>query len=183
MRPSHALLLLIFSAVVLAEDSSYEFGGHTKFRLVGQTFPDDSLFRDLVGSDAIDVEGDLRLNFSTSRGGWSFNADYQLFVLYGDSVELGRELRALTGLSTDRFPNDQSADGRPLGLAADYDDSHAERQPAGERHSRQRLRFDTGLYRAHRSGQRHDPLQQQRQWRRRIGFRLHIAALMAGTGR
>ncbi|MDH3806118.1 MAG: hypothetical protein OEU90_11695, partial [Gammaproteobacteria bacterium] len=107
MRPSHALLLLLSCAVALADDSPYDFGGHTKFRLVGQSFPDDSLFRDVIGSDAIDVEGDLRLNLSTSRGRWSFNSDYQLFALHGDSVQLARELGALSSLSADRFPDDQ----------------------------------------------------------------------------
>jgi hypothetical protein len=107
MRPSHALPLLCLSALALADDSAYEFGGHTKFRLVGQSFPGDSLFHDLVGSDALDAEGDLRLNFSASRDGWSTNADYQLFAQYGDGVELAREVASLDSLSADRFPDDQ----------------------------------------------------------------------------
>ncbi len=35
------------------------------------------------------------------------NADYQLFVLYGDRVELARDFGSLDGLSADRFPDDQ----------------------------------------------------------------------------
>jgi hypothetical protein len=107
MRSSHALILLCLSVVVLADDGNYELGGHTKGRLLGQTFPGDSLFRELAGSNAIDAEADLRLNFSTNRSGWSLHADYQLFGLYGDSVELARELGIIGGRSSERFPDDQ----------------------------------------------------------------------------
>lgn len=108
MRPSHALLLLLcLAAVAPADDGSYELGGHTKGRLLGQTFPGDSLFRDLSGSSAIDAEADLRLSLSARRSGWSLHADYQLFGLYGDSVELARELGIVGGRSSDRFPDDQ----------------------------------------------------------------------------
>ena len=81
MRPSCSLLLIFFSAVAFADDSPYELGGHTKFRLVGQNYPDDSLFRDLVGSNSLDAAGELRLNFSAKRELWSFHADYQLIAL------------------------------------------------------------------------------------------------------
>ncbi len=76
MRPSCVLLFLLTSAVVLADDSNYEFGGHTKLRLLGQSYPDDSLFRDLVGSSSLDAAGELRLDFSTKREQWAFFADY-----------------------------------------------------------------------------------------------------------
>jgi len=107
MRYSYALLLLCLSAVALAENGSYELGGHTKARLLGQTFPGDSLFRDFAGSNAFDTEADLRLNFTASRSGWSLHADYQLFGLYGDSVELATELGIIGVRSSERFPDDQ----------------------------------------------------------------------------
>ena len=89
-----------------ADDTQVEFGGHTKGRLIAQTFPSDSIFHDLTGSDAIDVEGDLRLNLEVDRGPWSFDASYQLFALYGDSVEYSRNLPSGAGLIPNRFPED-----------------------------------------------------------------------------
>jgi hypothetical protein len=107
MRHSPALILLCLSAVAIADDSGYELGGHTKGRLLGQAFPEGSLFRDFAGSNAIDTEADLRLSFSTSRDGWSLHADYQLFGLYGDSVELARDIGIVGGRSSQRFPDDE----------------------------------------------------------------------------
>jgi len=89
MRPSHALLLLIVSALAFADDTSYEFGGHSKLRLLAQSYPDDSLFRDLVGASSIDGAGELRLDFSAKNKQWSFHADYQLVVLNSDFLPLG----------------------------------------------------------------------------------------------
>jgi hypothetical protein len=89
MRLSYAIPLLVISTVVLADDSSYEFGGHTKFRIVGQSYPDDSLFRDLVGSSSVDAAGELRLNFSTKSELLSFHADYQLIALRSEFLPVG----------------------------------------------------------------------------------------------
>jgi hypothetical protein len=106
MPRSSALLLLFFCVGVLADDTSYEFGGHTKLRLVGQSYPDDSLFRDLVGSTSLDGAGELRLNFSARRDGWSFHSDYQLLGLYSEFLPMGmptddRRLFDLTKTITD----------------------------------------------------------------------------------
>ena len=89
MRPSCSLLLIFFSAVAFADDSPYELGGHTKFRLVGQSYPDDSLFRDLFGSNSLSAAGELRLNFSAKRELWSIHADYQLIALRSDVLQTG----------------------------------------------------------------------------------------------
>jgi len=94
----------------MADDGKTEFGGHTKFSLTGQAYPDQSLFRDLVGSSTLDVTGDLRLNLKRNLGRWSFDAAYQLLGLNGDSVELGR---ALPGGSDIFFPG-LPDDGRRL---------------------------------------------------------------------
>lgn len=82
-------ITVFFLAVAIAEGSPYEFGGHTKLRLVGQSFPDDSLFHDLVGSSSLDVAGELRLNFSAKRAGWSFHTDYQLIALHSEFLPAG----------------------------------------------------------------------------------------------
>ncbi len=100
------LAVLLLSSPCYAEEARFEFGGHTKTRLIAQTFPGDSIFHDLTGSDAVDIEADLRLNLETDKGPWSFNASYQLFALYGDSVEYSRNLPPGLGLLPSRFPDD-----------------------------------------------------------------------------
>ncbi len=101
------LAVLLLTSPCDAEEARFEFGGHIKTRLIAQTFPADSIFHDLTGSDATDIEADLRLNFETDQGPWSFNASYQLIALYGDSVEYSRNLPPGLGLLPNRFPEDQ----------------------------------------------------------------------------
>ena len=83
------MTLVLFSVAALADDNAYEFGGHTKFRLLGQSYPDDSLFRDLVGSTSLDAAGELRLDFSTKKDQWSVFADYQLLALHSEFLPAG----------------------------------------------------------------------------------------------
>ena len=108
-----AISLAVFAAPAHADAVDHELGGHTKLRLIGQGFPSDSAFRDLAGSESIDVEADLRLDFSATSGRWSFDADYQLFALHGDSIEWTRNVGPLAGTFIDRLPND---DRRLFGL-------------------------------------------------------------------
>ena len=89
MRTSCALLLFLFAVTALADSSPYEFGGHTKLRLNGRSFGEESLFHDRVGSTALDVAGELRLNFAAKRGGWAFHSDYQLIALHSEFLPLG----------------------------------------------------------------------------------------------
>lgn len=107
MRHSYAFAVLLFSAAILADDNTTEFGGHTKFAVTSQAYPDQSLFRDLVGSNALDLDGDLRLNVKADAGGWSFVADYQLLALNGDSVELGRVIPGGTDIFFPGLPSDE----------------------------------------------------------------------------
>ncbi len=106
MRPE-AWLLLLVGAVALADSSTYEFGGHTKLRFTGATFPADSVFRSLAGSESLDLEGDLRLNFTAATGRWTVHADYQLIGLYGDRVEYTRKLPPAAELLVPRLPGDE----------------------------------------------------------------------------
>ncbi len=76
-----SVYLLTCSNLCSADETQLEFDGHTKTRVVAQTFPDDSIFHELTGSTAFDVEADLRLNLDVDNGTWSFNAAYQLFAL------------------------------------------------------------------------------------------------------
>ena len=62
MRHSFAIFILLFSAAIHAGDIATELGGHTKFAVTSQAYPSQSLFRDLVGSNTLDLDGDLRLS-------------------------------------------------------------------------------------------------------------------------
>ncbi|MDH3748397.1 MAG: hypothetical protein OER97_09335 [Gammaproteobacteria bacterium] len=88
MRPSVFIALILLSAVTAADESKLDIGGHTKFNLTAQTFPDDSLFRDLIGSNSLDLQGDLRLNLKWRSERWTFDAAYQLIALHEDSLAL-----------------------------------------------------------------------------------------------
>ena len=74
MRPNFAALLLLLPALAAADETRHEFGGYAKLRGVGQWFPSDSLYRDIVGSSALDATADLRLNLSSRAGAWTFDA-------------------------------------------------------------------------------------------------------------
>lgn len=89
MPRSAILIFLLLASVALADDVKTEFGGHTKLRLVGQSFPDNSLYRELVGASALDVTADLRLNLSFKSGHWTFDSAYQLVGLQGDTIRFG----------------------------------------------------------------------------------------------
>jgi len=99
-------LLLLLSTTVVADELRTEFGGHTKFGLTAQEYPEQSLFRDFVGSSALDVDGELRFNFSASKGRWSFDTNYQLIALHGDAIELGRSLPPGSDLLFTTAPDD-----------------------------------------------------------------------------
>lgn len=110
MRPSWVLLFLFIPVITLADDSNYEFGGHTKFRFLGQSYPDTSLFRELAGATSFDAAGELRLNLSTKREQWAFFADYQLLALHSEFLPAGlpsdgRRLFDLTKILKDSNEN------------------------------------------------------------------------------
>jgi hypothetical protein len=87
------LLLLAVPASAAAADGKTEIGGHTKLRVVGQSYPSDSLFNDLFGDSSIDTQGDLRLNLDHRQSGWTFNANYQLVALHGASFRVPNDDR------------------------------------------------------------------------------------------
>ena len=105
----HRLLYtLLVVAVALpgaasAQETEVDFGGHIKGRLLRQSFPDNSAFKQLIGSTALDIASDLRLNFEASKGRWTFNTAYQLFAGYGDRINLAG---LLPGNPANRLPND-----------------------------------------------------------------------------
>jgi len=102
-----SFIALLMAPFADGEETRYQFDGHVKGRLLGQTFPDNSVFKELTGSSALDVESELRLNFAARRGAWSLKSAYQLFGLYGDRVEYSRQLPPLATLVFGRLPNDR----------------------------------------------------------------------------
>jgi hypothetical protein len=106
MRPELLLVLFLAATPVVADSDDFDLTGHTKFRLTGQTFPDDSVFRDVAGSNSTDLGADLRLNLEWGRGSWSFETNYQLIGLHGDQVDWSRDLPQGSDLFFRRFPND-----------------------------------------------------------------------------
>ena len=110
------VIAVALSGAALPQETEYDFGGHIKGRLLGQSFPDNSAFKQLLGSSALDIESDLRLNFEASKGRWSFDAAYQLFAGYGDRIN---PAGLLPGGLGNRLPND---DHRFFNLTATIDD-------------------------------------------------------------
>jgi hypothetical protein len=119
----HKLFFYLFAIVAtfpgkaLPQETEYEFGGHTKGRLLGQSFPGNSAFRQIAGSSSLDIESDLRLNFEASKGRWKFDTAYQLFAGYGDRIN---PAGLLPGGTSNRLPND---DRRFFNLTSVIDDS------------------------------------------------------------
>jgi len=93
-------------------ETEYEFSGHSKTRLLGSGFPDNSIFDSLAGSSSLDVETDIRLNFSADKGPWAFDVSFQLIAGYGDRIEYTRLLPDQIAIFF-RMPND---DRRLFGL-------------------------------------------------------------------
>ena len=120
MLPKYLYFLIAVAAAyparALAQDAQYELGGHVKGRLLGQYFPDNSAFHQIAGSESVDTESDLRLNFTARKGDWSFETDYQLFAGYGDRID---PAGLLPGGPAGRLPND---DRRFFNLTSAIDD-------------------------------------------------------------
>ena len=103
--PRLAVPALLLATLVAEADT--EFDGHTKLRGTATDYPSDSLFQDLVGSNAADLAGILRLNLRWRERGWSFEGNGQVIGLYGDQVELTRELPPAFSQLFPRFLDDQ----------------------------------------------------------------------------
>ena len=81
-------LLATVSQAQLAQFKS----GHMKGQYLLGSYPDDSIVRDFIGTPSHDANADLRLLVNGRKGDWSWQADYQFNIRYGDTVELSRAL-------------------------------------------------------------------------------------------
>jgi hypothetical protein len=93
-----------FSAVADTGKWPVKFAGHAKYFYVLTSYPDDSLFSDLIGSSGQDHQADVRLKFSTRQDDWDFKMDYQLIGVQGDTLELRTALNG--GILPGRIIND-----------------------------------------------------------------------------
>ena len=95
MKPAFAILCCLCclaSAQAGADGIDWAFNGHAKYRVDLVSYSDDSVFREALGSSSFDNGLETRLRFSGRSGGWDLQADYQLFGLYGDTLELSESL-------------------------------------------------------------------------------------------
>jgi len=65
--------------------------GHIKYRSVYQRFPADSLYREALGSAALDQYLETRLKFAADQSRWDFRADYQFIAIYADTLQLATD--------------------------------------------------------------------------------------------
>ncbi len=107
MRLDIVAVLLLLSASVAAADTALEFGGHTKLDLTAQTFPRDSLIRDLLGSDSLLLQADLRLDLNWRHERWTFDAAYQLLAQHIDGGSSAAGLPSGIPVLAGRLPSDR----------------------------------------------------------------------------
>ena len=100
------LLATLLPLAAVAEEAAIDFDGHLKSRFLADVYPDDSALQSLAGTSAAGLESELRLNLSVDKGPWSFDSAWQLYVGYGERIELLRDLAgtALPGVS--HLPSD-----------------------------------------------------------------------------
>ena len=124
-----ALVLVLVAAPCVAEprDSDawaaqrqplWTVGGHAKYRFLFQTWPADSLLRDILGSTSSDHFFETRLKLAASRNRWDFQADYQFIAAHADTLQLAGQLPG-SFFATGEIAND---DRRWWDLTYSFDD-------------------------------------------------------------
>jgi hypothetical protein len=98
------LTLALFETV--NADTSVFKGGHAKYLLLLNTFPDDSVFLDYIDTPSVDQFGDLRLKFGWQKQRLKLAADYQLLAGRGDGFILANSLPGNI-LVSERIPSDR----------------------------------------------------------------------------
>ena len=115
-----ASVALFAGSLLAGNETQYQYGGRAIVQGIGSTYPQDSLFEDIIGSSSKDLNAGARLALGADRGRWDVRADYQLLGLHGDSLEIGRSLPPGAGtFSAGRVPND---DRRLFDLTYTLDD-------------------------------------------------------------
>lgn len=90
MRRRLVAALALFTATCTHAQLLDFKSGHLKGQYLLGTYPDDSLLRELIGSPSHDLNADLRLLVQGHKNQWSWQADYQMVLRSGDTVELSQ---------------------------------------------------------------------------------------------
>ena len=83
-------LLTLWLAFAVTANASDLVSGHVKYQFNYLGFPQNSAFRDVLGSSAFNNSLETRIKFNFRRDRWDFKADYQFIAIYSDTLELAR---------------------------------------------------------------------------------------------
>jgi len=72
--------------------ADWSVGGHAKYRFLHQTWPADSLFRDVLGDASSDHFAEVRVNLGADLDRWDFTADYQFVAAHADTLRLAGDV-------------------------------------------------------------------------------------------
>jgi hypothetical protein len=112
--------VLVSAGVSLAGDTTLDFGGRISPQIAVGTYPENSAFQDIFGSNSFDSAVDARVVFGAQRDLWSFDVDYQLVGVYADRLEFSRELPPNLRVLSPHLPTDRT---RLLDLTHVFTDS------------------------------------------------------------
>jgi hypothetical protein len=87
-------LLLAAAPVPSLADTEWSFGGHIKLQSLYAGYPDNSIFRDILGPDSLDNTAASRIKVHARHETWDFNLAYQFIAIYADTLPVA-----------DRFPD------------------------------------------------------------------------------
>jgi len=85
-------LALVLEPIGVAAQTGTTFGGHAKYQFLYQSWPNDSVFRELFGSSSLGQYFETRLKLDREDGPWDFKADYQFLGINADSLLLAEGL-------------------------------------------------------------------------------------------
>jgi hypothetical protein len=94
--------------VTSAGDTTFDLGGRVSPQIAITTYPDNSAFRDIFGSNSVDSAFDARVVFGAQRDRWRFDVDYQLVGIYADRLEFTRELPIELQILFPHLPTDRA---------------------------------------------------------------------------
>lgn len=80
------------ASVLAAADTDWSFSGHFKAQFLYIDYPENSLFREILGSSAVDNIVESRLKLRARNGQWDFRADYQFIATVSDTLRISEGL-------------------------------------------------------------------------------------------
>jgi hypothetical protein len=91
-RVSILVALVIWCGTALAEKPKVEFWGRIAPQFLFTVYPDNSLFRPLIGPTGEDLNLDARTGMRVDQKRWNFEIDHQFIALWGDTIEATRQI-------------------------------------------------------------------------------------------